>query len=344
MKLALEQATQNEDDQREMERWLKAKEGMIGGSSAATAAGVGRHGSRLRLWMEMTGRQEREDIGHIERVHWGNVLEPVVTAELEERTEYRLAKYAGERLDKYGDQAHLVGEYLFKPWTSGAGERSLAGQQLFVSNELPWQSYSPDAFATNGDGELGLVETKTAGTFMLKEWDDEPPLEAIVQVQHGMAVLGLPWAVLPVLIGGQDFRVYQVKRDEELIELLVKGESDFMFCVENDTAPDLESPLHPDTLKALKLLHPADNGKTITLPHEAEKLDAMRTSLKDHHKMTGAKLDEIEAQLRVWLGPNTYGQVPGTKIAFSLKTQERKGYTKTYDPTTYRTLRRKEAK
>ena len=54
----------------------------IGGSEAAAACGVDPHTSRIMLWAEKTGKVEREQS---EAMRWGNLLQPVVYAELEAR-------------------------------------------------------------------------------------------------------------------------------------------------------------------------------------------------------------------------------------------------------------------
>lgn len=311
-------------EQAALEKWKEAKRGCIGGSKAAVAAGIGRQGSRLRLWMEMTGREEPDDISDLEYVHWGNVLEPVLLQQFFSRTPYR-------RAPDYAFPERYVGNYAFKP----------GGQTLYRHPARSWQVYSPDAFALDASGSHGLVETKTTGLFMAGDWDDDPPEAAILQVHHGMDVLGLQWAVLPVLIGGQDFRVYRVERDEELVDTLRSLEAQFVGYVERDVAPPLEDPIHPDSLAALKKLHPDDNGKAIVLPEAAVEWDEKLQEAKEMRKAVEELVKTYEARLRQAMGANTFGHVPGTKVSYSLKTTENKGYTRVVEPYTYRTLRRK---
>lgn len=325
MKVDLHFGQDDEADSRELQKWLKAKEGLVGGSSAAAAAGIGRYGSRLRLWAEMTGQQDPEDVSHLERVRWGNLLEPVVLRELEERTDYRLARYEGP--------ARLAGSFFFKQWPR-------IDQELYVDPREDWRCYSPDGFVRNGGGDIGLAEIKTTAFFNGKDWDEEPPEEAIIQVQHGLAVLGLNWAVVAALIGGQDFRVYRVERDQELIDVLTEAERVFVEHVRSGRPPELEDPVHPDTLATLKKLHPKDSGETVLLPHESEAWHAALVALKQSKKTLDDQIKAYETRFRNAMEDATFGIVPGTKITYSLKTTERAAYK--VDATSYRTLRFKE--
>ncbi len=55
-----------------------------------------------------------------------------------------------------------------------------------------------------------------------------------------MAVTGYRGAYIAVLIGGNTFRWRFVERDEELIAMLIKLESDFWQHVQNNTPPPLD--------------------------------------------------------------------------------------------------------
>jgi predicted phage-related endonuclease len=53
-----------------------------------------------------------------------------------------------------------------------------------------------------------------------------------------MAVTGLVVADVAVLIGGSDFRMYEVPADRELQEMLIEGEAEFWRNVEQGTPPE----------------------------------------------------------------------------------------------------------
>jgi putative phage-type endonuclease len=134
-------------------------------------------------------------------MEWGRRLEPVVLAAYCERT---------------GVEVQAVPHRIL---------RSIA---------RPWQIYSPDGMAADR-----LVEIKTARTS--EGWGepgtDEVPDAYAIQVQHGMAVTGLPRCDIAVLIGGSDFRIYTVPRDDALIEDLTAAEAAFWLRVERRDPP-----------------------------------------------------------------------------------------------------------
>jgi predicted phage-related endonuclease len=295
--------------------WKEVKRGKIGGSSAAAAIGLGRYGSRLRLWAQMTGKLESPQ-EETAPMRWGNLLESSVIEEIGERTDYRVTLSSHLCLDA----ARWVGDFAFRT----------PAQELWASRERPWQCHSPDGFVVTFDGWAGLLEAKTTGLWAAGDWGDEPPEHVIVQCQHGMAVFGLPFALVPVLIAGQDWRLYRVERDEVLIEALNARERAFMDCVAGDVRPPFEDPFNDDTLRVLKALHPSDNGETVELGEDAHRLLRDLEAHKAERKKSDAAISELEAHVRALMGDATYGRTPedmeGGHYELSLKTVTRKAY------------------
>ena len=58
------------------------------------------------------------------------------------------------------------------------------------------------------------------------------------QVLHQLAVTGHAWAEVAVLIGGQDFRIYRIERDEEKIRDLTERETQFWLQVTRNQQPE----------------------------------------------------------------------------------------------------------
>lgn len=317
--------------QRELKRWLEAKKDGIGGSSAAPAIGLGKYGSRLRLWAEMTGQQGFDLREESERMLWGNLLEQKVLAETARRAGGKLFKAPGmsKAIDERG-ASDLLGVFRFKE----------GGQPLYRSKTRPWQHYSIDGLV-DVKGRAVLAEAKTTASFLAHRWAEEPPEEVYLQVQHGFAVTGLDMALVGVLIGGQELRVFEVERDEVIVKTLSEREYGFMHYVTKREAPPLETPVHPDTLDVLKRLHPADTGQTIALPGEALALDQEFEALKARRKLDEAREKEIQALFRGWLGDATFGTLPGGEALYSLKTIAKKAEEKPRPAYTYRELRRK---
>jgi len=209
-------------------------------------------------------------------------------------------------------------------------------RELWRSRSRAWQTCSPDGFTWDEErprGQMwGLIEAKTGGFFQRDKWDDEPPEDYIIQVQHNLSVLGLQWCASPVLLGGQDFRIYITERDERLISAINRAEEQFMEYVRKDEQPPVDS--HPDTLATLKRLHPDDSGETLVLPDQARKIAAALGEYKRHIKVAEGHARACEAQLRAWIGDATYGMSADGEVQYSLKTTQRK------DGVKFRTLRR----
>lgn len=85
-----------------------------------------------------------------------------------------------------------------------------------------------------------LYEGKTARTG--EDWGEpgsaEIPQDYLLQVQHGLFVTGLEVADVAVLIGGSDFRIYEVPADAELQTMLLDREADFWRRVQSAVPPE----------------------------------------------------------------------------------------------------------
>jgi len=95
--------------------------------------------------------------------------------------------------------------------------------------------FHPDGITEDGR----VFEAKTARS--ADGWGEpgsaEIPVEYFAQVQHGLFVTGLEIADVAVLVGGSDFRVYNVPRDVDFQCLLVDAEANFWGRVEAGNPP-----------------------------------------------------------------------------------------------------------
>ena len=125
-------------------------------------------------------------------------------------------------------------------------------------------------------GPAPLVEIKNVGAWALWQWRGGAPVEKVLQAQWQMFVCDEPLVHVAALIGGTDFRIYPVARDEELIGWLAEIAAKFWTdYVETRTPP----PDDPDERKrALEALYPKANG--LLLPASTEAL-VLRDRLLD---------------------------------------------------------------
>lgn len=92
--------------------------------------------------------------------------------------------------------------------------------QRYTDEEYPWMSCEID-FEYMGDLGLCNGDIKTISPFAAGEWGeegtDELPLYYCLQFMWGLMITKRPMCLVGAMIGADDLRVYQVKRDEELI-------------------------------------------------------------------------------------------------------------------------------
>lgn len=162
----------------------------IGASQVAAALDLHPYHSRIGLWQELTGAVP--PFAGNEITEWGNELEPVIRR-------------------KYSRNHRVT---LYVP----------AGPSFHAEND--WARCTPDALVLAEDEKTIVrgLEVKTAGYRQAWRWGDtleHVPVEYLCQCAWSMYVTGLPRWDLAVLIGGQDYREYSIKRDDEFIAEIV---------------------------------------------------------------------------------------------------------------------------
>lgn len=188
------------------ERWLQERRTGIGGSDVAAMLGLSPWKTPLALYLEKRGEAAGEQPDN-EAMAWGRRLEPVVRQ-----------AYA----DATGHEVRVLSDMVRHP----TREFMLANLDGFV---IPASGAPKRVF-----------EAKTART--AQGWgepgSDEIPQQYLLQVQHYLAVTGFAVADVAVLIGGSDFRVYEVPEDVELHSMLFDAEAEFWDRVKRGDPPE----------------------------------------------------------------------------------------------------------
>ena len=173
------------------------------------------------------------------------------------------------------------------------GNRYLDPEHPFIASEIDAEA------CARGSSEIVNVEIKTVSPFKAREWGeeqtDEIPLHYTAQVMHALMVTGRERCVMGVLIGGDDFRLYHVQRDDEAIMMIREREVSFWQQVQRREAPP------PTTVADIARLY----GKSIGLAREAddataeafERLVEVRKALKPLE----AEKDELESRIKLFL-------------------------------------------
>jgi putative phage-type endonuclease len=226
----------------------------IGGSEAAAALGLSPWQSPFDLWEQKRGLAP--PVEQNEPMLWGQLLEDTIRREYARRTGY---------------DVRPVKEMIRHP-------------------EHPWM------FA-HIDGEIGplrnmILEVKT--TRDSRGWGepgtDEIPQHYLVQTHHYMACTTAEVCHVAVLIGGQDFRLYQVDRDAEIQQRVIEGEAEFWEWVKQGVPPP------PSTLEdAMRRWGRFDaRGYKVAGPEEIDAVAVLRAA----HQQK-AVLEELEERAKL---------------------------------------------
>jgi len=286
--------------------WLSRRTESLGASESSAALGEHPWKSPFELWAEKTGQLPPPDLSHNEAVEFG----------------IRLERPIGEAFaDRFGRNVEP-----HPPYT------------ILKHAETPFLSATLDATQApipQHEGR-GVLEIKTAGAFVADEWKDgKAPLGYQVQIQQQMAVAGLSWGTLCVLIGGQKLRHIDIEFDEGFWGVAVVALREFWDCVESRNPPPIDGSVA--TARALAKLHPEDNGETVELPEEAKDWAEIIKIAKAQEKAISQDKRDAENKIKAAIGDATYGVLPdGSR--FSFKTQTRKAHE--VKESTFRVLRR----
>lgn len=240
---------------------------VFGASEAAAACGLSKYDQPLSLYLQKRSEIVKEfSDEQRERMSFGLALEPAI-----------LGQYAARR------DCEVV-----------------TGQPMFLSTRWQFMGATPDAIAFNplAPEKWWVVECKNTSTHMVDptgedeskfgvDGTDQVPIEYVMQAQQQMAVLGCDLVEFPVLVGGNSLRIYTVRRDETLIDLIVKSERDLADQIVMGLPPEA-IPDHGSTLNIFRRTA-CESGKTIILPAELEDawsdLEASRTAKEEADRL-----------------------------------------------------------
>lgn len=156
------------------------RRGYIGGSDISAIVGCNPYRGPLDVYLDKVG--EAVPFAGNENTRWGNALEAVIA-------------------ERYSEETGLV---LEQPAAiSHPSKPFLVGHLDRIAPSVP-----------------RVIEIKTAGHRQAHRWGDpgtdQIPEEYLLQVLFYLGLTGYETADVPVLVGGNDFRVYTVAHDRDL--------------------------------------------------------------------------------------------------------------------------------
>lgn len=308
--------------------WLASRQKGIGSSDAAAILGASKWGTPLSVWAEKVGRSDPEPDNRFTKA--GTYLEAPVAQWFVDETGVELHK---------GVEAPAVETWVSEQWPMLRATPdfwvSLSGSK---ASELK-------VFCHDGNGQKiappgrGILEIKTTAAWLASDWDDGPPLYYQVQVQHQMLVLGIRWAFIAVLIGGNDMRWFFVERNEAFCKVLHERLQTFWETyVERDVQPPVERGSDAQIIKELFPGH--TEGVQIDLDGQWIDLDEQLERAKKSEKDSKEEVARLKAKFVQAIGGAESALLPNGVI-YTNKKQTRKAYTRTVPESTTRVLRRK---
>lgn len=246
--------------------WAEARKGGIGGSDVAAIMGISAYKSPYEVWLEKTGRAEPEDLSGKESVEWGNRLESVVAAKF----------------------AEMHPELKVKRKNA-----------TMVSKSRPWAFANVDRELRNAKGWPGVLEVKTVGARRASDWDDGVPAYYLTQVQHYLSVTGWAYAWVAVLIGGQEYREYEVAKDADDVAAIDAAVDGFWNgYVVPGVMPQLVGA--ESEARALHAQHGEDDGSVEYVPEFP--LLEQRVALKAEIDEKSRELRRIDDEIKAAIG------------------------------------------
>lgn len=244
------------------ETWLQYRKKGIGGSDAGSICGLNPYSTAISVFQDKTQQiVEKQDN---ESMRQGRDLE----------------------------------EYVARRFMEETGKKVRRANAIFYREENPFMLANVDRLIV---GENAGLECKTASAYSADKWKDgHIPESYEIQCHHYMAVTGADSWYIACVILGKEFIWHKIERDEEIIQMLIKVESDFW----NNNVLQNKMPA-PDGSKAAdeiisKYYKKSDPDKVISLNGFDEKLKRRSEIISLQEKLDHEK-KQIEQEIKVYM-------------------------------------------
>lgn len=271
------------------EEWLKYRLSGLGGSDAGAIAGLSKYKQPYAVWAEKVRDEPLVDEDDQKEYQlWGHLLEDPIAEEFARRTQMEV-----------------------HPFT-----------KMIRSVDYPFMYANVDRLtgpSTKLEGVLEIKTTRFADDWTLNEDGSvHVPLSYVLQGQHYLAVLGLKVVHYACLIGGQELRIAEVERNDDLIEDLIVIEADFWKKVMDKEPPEPDG--SSSTRAALARRWEPEPGKTIELPpaYDWAAIFALRAVKKAEAGVLDEEIGAIDATIMAAMGDAEVATLGG-KVAATWK-------------------------
>lgn len=259
------------------EQWLDYRRTGIGGSDAATVAGLNPYCSLYTLYNDKLGLISAKEDNEAMR------------------------------------QGRDFEDYVARRWMEATGKKVRRNCYLWRSDEYPFMLADIDREVV---GENAGLECKTTSAYSKADLEGgEVPLTYYVQCQHYMAVMGFDRMYLAVLVLGAGFYHFIIDRDDGEIAALIEQEQAFWHLVETKTPPPVDG--SDSTADTLAALYPTETvcGR-VALSGACAALLADIETMKAEQDALGKSISKAKAQIQLEIGDAEGGQCDGWRVSW----------------------------
>lgn len=176
------------------QEWLMLRKNGIGGSDAGAVCGLNPYVSPIEVYVSKTCDGVDEETPDNEAMREGRDFE----------------------------------DYVAKRFMEASGLKVRRSNVMYANSEHPFMIADVDRLITGRTGGIIGLECKTASPYSAEKWKDgKIPAHYILQCYHYMAVLDAKSWYIAVMIYGREFKYIELKRDEEIIQNLIRIEENF---------------------------------------------------------------------------------------------------------------------
>lgn len=276
------------------EEWLALRRKFIGGSDIAAICGLNPWKTPLQVWLEKKGRSfdwtsEKAELGH--------KLEPIIR----------------EMYEKKENRKIILPSVIYSSGIAGASTDGI----ILLSDISRLDTHMDDPCETWD----GVFEAKHPGWRQAYRWDNnQTPEEYRCQVVWYMGILGLEWADIAALIGGDDWQTRRIDFDSELFGLMTqRAEQWWRDYIVRDKEPDAEA---QDT-EVLARLHTPDESLEIELPEDMSLTVLTYCTVDEQIKKLTEEKERCEVLLKQKMIGASRGVVDGYMVNWKEQTQQR---------------------
>jgi putative phage-type endonuclease len=248
------------------EAWLAARKVGLGGTEASAILGINPYKSAMSVYLDKKGQLDPIDLN--EAMFWGTKLEPVLAEVFSDRTGLKVQRR----------------------------------NAILQHEEHDWMVGNIDREIIDKEHGRGVLEIKTGSLWGMDQWQDgNVPDAYMAQVQHYLAVTGYGYGYIAALVGGQNFFMYRIERDEAFIQTIIKAEKEFWeYNILQEIMPPPDgSDIDKELLK--RQFPHATPGTDIELPG-IEYMVRERQSLKAQIKTLETRVKLLDQNIKSQIG------------------------------------------